>query len=84
MSHFYHPPKAIEMSIGLDDVPAGFIWDGTYHPVRVVAREWHEDRGWWLWRTWRAYYRIITRTGLAVELYQDLSTRMWFVQRLYD
>lgn len=84
MSHFYHPPQAIEMSIGLDDAPHGFTWAGDYHPVRYIVRDWHEDHGWWLRHKWRVYYRIITRTGLAVDLYQDLSTHKWFVQRLYD
>ena len=72
MSHFYQPPQAIEISLGLDDAPRGLVWDATYHPVRVVALTWHEDRGWWLWHKWRAYYRLITHSGLAVYSYARL------------
>ena len=84
MGHFYHPPLPIIVDLSPYGVPVAVTWDGARHSVHLIAREWQEDRGWWVWRQWRAYYRLITHTGLAIEVYQDLLTHTWHLQRRYD
>lgn len=65
-------------------VPTAFIWQGQTHPVSQIARQWRVDVDWWQGRTWRTYYKVTTESGLLVVLFQDLATRTWYLQRLYD
>jgi hypothetical protein len=47
-------------------------------------RRWRIDVDWWRGRVWREYFKLVTRTGLLVEVYHDLVGGQWYVQRLYD
>jgi hypothetical protein len=49
-----------------------------------ITRRWRIDVDWWRGRVWREYFKLVTRTGLLVEVYHDLVGGGWFVQRLYD
>ena len=64
--------------------PQSFTWQGNRHPVIQVTRRWRIDVDWWRGRVWREYFKLVTRTGLLVEVYHDLVGGGWFVQRLYD
>ena len=64
--------------------PRSFTWRGRRHPVTRVMRRWRIDVDWWRGRVWREYFKLVTRTGLLVEVYHDLVGGEWFVQRLYD
>jgi len=64
--------------------PQSFTWQGRRHPVTRVTRRWRIDVDWWRGRVWREYFKLVTRTGLLVEVYHDLVDGGWFVQRLYD
>ncbi len=64
--------------------PECFMWEKQVHPVLYIANHWRVDVGWWRWRVWRDYWKVVTKTGLLVVIYQDLSGGDWYLQRLYD
>ena len=64
--------------------PDRFTWRGRAHAVTLVALAWRVDLEWWRARTWRAYYKLATDTGLLVVVYRDLVSGDWYLQRLYD
>lgn len=35
-------------------------------------------------RVWREYFRLVTVSGLLVDVYRDISGGGWYVQRVYD
>jgi hypothetical protein len=69
---------------GVSNAPSTFSWQGQTHTVAHITREWRVDIDWWRERTWRAYYKLSTDTGLLVIIFQDLLTTQWYLQRLYD
>lgn len=84
MSRWYpegDPIKVMTDSLG---VPRSFTWRGKRHPVVRVTRRWRIDEDWWRNRVWREYFKLVTRTGMLVEIYHDLLGSKWFVQRIYD
>ena len=64
--------------------PSAFTWQDQTHTVAHITREWRVDIDWWRERIWRAYYKLSTDTGLLVIIFQDLLTKQWYLQRLYD
>jgi hypothetical protein len=85
MSRLYDPPEAIAVMTNRFSVPAYFIWRKRCHPVQSIPNYWRLDWGWW-WplHKSRDYFLIRTSTGLQVEIYHDLLTDTWFLQRKYD
>ena len=79
-------PDGIPVNVehGTDGTPVSFIWDGKTHRVTEVPNQWWVDADWWSGRKWRAYYKLTTDTGMLVEVYRNLLTEKWFLQRLYD
>ena len=67
-----------------DGRPERFSWRGRTHAVTHVARRWRVDADWWRTRSWRAYYKVSTDSGLLVVIYQELEGGDWYLQRLYD
>jgi hypothetical protein len=65
-------------------LPTSFTWQGQTHTVAHITREWRVDIDWWRERTWRAFYKLNTDTGLLVIIFQDLLTNQWYFLRLYD
>jgi len=64
--------------------PAAFTWQGQQHQVGTLLHQWRVDIDWWRERVWRNYYKLTTETGLLVIIYQDMITKEWYLQRLYD
>jgi hypothetical protein len=64
--------------------PQQITWRGYVHQVERIEKSWRVDVEWWNRRTWRHYFRLRTDTHLLVELYQDIETGAWFLQREFD
>lgn len=74
----------IKVWVNAEDAPQQLVWNETVHPVRAVVKHWRIDRGWWRLRIRRDYFKLETTTGLLVDVYQDLMTNRWYLQRWYD
>jgi hypothetical protein len=84
MSRFW--PAGVPIAVVADAraTPLRFDW-GTYsHPTAQVLDRWRVDAGWWRRRAWREYFKLITRSGLLVIVYHDVSSGEWYLQRVYD
>jgi len=85
MTHFWPDGQAVVVEADALWTPLTVTWDGVQHPVQVIIDRWRVDEEWWRRRIWREYFRLITRTGLLVELFHDLTLAgEWYVQRVYD
>lgn len=73
-----------EENLVANEEPVAFTWQGQDHPVAEITKTWRVDIDWWRARVWRAYYKLSTETGLLVVIYQDLLSKNWYLQRLYD
>jgi hypothetical protein len=84
MTHFWPEGELIQVEADALWTPLHLTWNGGRHPVQVILDRWRVDEDWWRERVWREYFRLITRTGLLVEVFHDLTTGEWYVQRVYD
>jgi hypothetical protein len=84
MTRLWPSGSPIRVETGPLGLPQAFTWETQTHPVEGIANRWRVDEDWWRQRIWRDYFKVITRTGLMVILFQDLLTGQWYVQRLYD
>ncbi len=84
MTRLWPQGQPIPVSDDADGRPHRFRWQGRTHQVEQITRQWRVDVDWWRDRAWRAYFKLSTDTGLLVEIYHDLLTDQWYLQRLYD
>ncbi len=84
MSRWWPGGDPIRVTADPLGMPQSFIWHDKRHPVVQVTRRWRIDVNWWRGRVWREYFKLVTRTGMLVEIYRDLLHGGWYVQRLYD
>jgi uncharacterized membrane protein (DUF2068 family) len=84
MSRFW--PDGLPITVRCDALatPQAFAWAGHRHTVTRVVERWRVEDGWWHKRIWREYFALTTATGLLVEIYHDVRTHSWRLQRLYD
>ncbi len=67
-----------------DCPPTCFVWNGQSYRVAQMMSVWRLDTAWWRGRIWRDNYRLLTDNGLLVDVYQDLDSQAWFLQRVWD
>jgi hypothetical protein len=84
MTRLWPQGLPVEVWIDADGTPIGFTWEGRTHQVTTIANQWRVDWGWWRWQVWRDVFKVVTDTGLLVELACDRLTGQWVMQRLYD
>lgn len=84
MTRFW--PDGVPIAVTCDALatPRAFRWEQQRHVVMAVRDRWRVDEGWWRRRAWREYFQVITASGLLAEIYHDVRTGQWFLQRVYD
>jgi hypothetical protein len=96
MTHQYRQPVVVTVSERGE--PASFTWHGQrYHVAQVLAR-WHLRDRWWeassvtiadartapAGASNRYYYRVGCHEGMLCELYLDIETDAWILDRVLD
>jgi len=84
MTHFWPEGQPVEVEADGLWTPLYITWGGERHPVQAILDRWRVDEGWWRGQVWREYFRLVTRTGLLVEVFHDLAAGDWYMQRVYD
>ncbi len=84
MSRLWPNGIVIKVWADAEGAPRELIRRETVHPVAAISRRWRSDWGWWRLRVWREYFKVETQTGGLVEIYHDLMTDKWYLQRWYD
>lgn len=82
MTRLLSPPIPVEVSLDADGTPSFMTgeWQGTIDPI---AR-WKVDAEWWNRPVVREYWKALLNSSVLCELYHDLESDRWFVERVYD
>ncbi len=75
MSKLYDPEPAITVETDEQGRPAALTWQRT-EPVREVVNRWRVPIS-------RMYY-VVTTPTMLLEVYEDLLTGDWYLQRVID
>jgi hypothetical protein len=76
------PPAMVEVTLSPDGTPCSINgeFSGSVDPI---AR-WKVETEWWNQPVVREYWKALLNSSLLCELYHDLSSDEWFVERIYD
>jgi hypothetical protein len=76
------PPAVVEVTLSADGTP-GFIRGEFSGSIDPIAR-WKVETEWWNQPVIREYWKAVLNNTLLCELYHDLDSDEWFVERVYD
>ncbi len=83
MSRLMNPVQPIEVETNEREDAIWYTWQGRRERVVEVANRWRVDDNWWRKPISRLYFEWVTPTML-IEVYMDLLTGEWFLERLHD
>ncbi|MCC7360262.1 MAG: hypothetical protein IT317_12335 [Anaerolineales bacterium] len=79
------PPLPLPIEVALDHQgrPAQVAWGGQARRVRAIHESWREEGQWWHpgRRRRRDYYRILLLDESYRNIFQDLLTEHWYLDR---
>ena len=82
MTRLLSPPTAIDVT--LDHGRAPIAISGAYNgSIQPIAR-WKVEASWWNRPVVREYWKAVLNNNLLCELFRDVATGEWFVERVYD
>ena len=84
MSKLFQRAIRIQVSEGVHYEPIMLLYRGRQEKVAEILKQWRVTRCWWSKGIQREYFQIRTEAGVAGELYRDLLTGTWYLQRVYD
>ncbi len=81
------PPVPLKIQVTLDDLgqPASLALGGPPQRVLAVHETWREEKSWWDARRARLrdYYRVLLLDESYRNIYQDLNTQQWYLDRAW-
>ncbi|MFU8796162.1 MAG: DUF6504 family protein [Dehalococcoidia bacterium] len=84
MSKLFRDAIRLEVEEGYRHKPVTFIYKRRRARVRETLKQWRVVRGWWKRPVEREYFQVKTESGTICELYRDLLTGAWYLQRIHD
>jgi Domain of unknown function (DUF6504) len=84
MSKLFHDAITLEVQEDLRHRPIAFLYKGGREGVEEICEQWRASQEWWKRATDREYFRVRTARGIVCEMYRDLLTGVWYLQRIYD
>jgi hypothetical protein len=84
MSKLFHDAITLEVQEDIRHRPIAFLYKGGREGVEEICEQWRASQEWWKRATDREYFRVRTARGIVCEMYRDLLTGAWYLQRIYD
>ena len=84
MSKLFHEAITLEVKEDIQHRPIAFLYKSGKEGVEEICEQWRVSREWWRKGTDREYFRVRTARGIVCEMYRDLITGAWYLQRIYD
>jgi hypothetical protein len=84
MTKLFHEAITLEVKEDIQHRPIAFLYKSGKEGVEEICEQWRVSREWWRKGTDREYFRVRTVRGIVCEMYRDLLTGAWYLQRIYD
>ncbi|TMD14418.1 MAG: hypothetical protein E6I96_09425 [Chloroflexi bacterium] len=82
MTRLLSPSAAVDVELGPGGAPTS-ISGALSGSIDPIAR-WKVEASWWTRPVVREYWRVVLNNHLLCEMYHDLSSNDWFVERVFD
>ncbi|HEX2222149.1 MAG TPA: hypothetical protein VHK06_06450 [Candidatus Limnocylindria bacterium] len=80
--HPDHP--LVQVDTDPNGTPVRLRADGVDHGEVGVCNRWRVDDGWWRTPVARAYYKVVTRSGMLCTIFLDELRGTWHLERIFD
>jgi hypothetical protein len=84
MSKLFKEAIRLEVEEDVRHGPVAFHYKGKRAKVGELLKQWRVVQGWWRRPVEREYFQVRTKSGAVCELYRNLLTGAWYLQRIYD
>jgi hypothetical protein len=84
MNKLFYESITLEVKENIQHRPISFLYKGRKEGVEEICQQWRVSREWWKKPTDREYFRVRTVRDIVCEIYRDLLTGAWYLQRIYD
>ncbi len=83
MSRLFLEPKQVQVEMNTAGEIVGILWGRRQERVLETNNRWRVADDWWRDPIEREYHFLITPTA-ALEVFQDMRTGAWFLERIVD
>ncbi len=84
MSKLFRQAIRLEVEEEFRHRPSAFLYKGRKTRVSETLNQWRVVQGWWKRPVEREYFQVRSESGTMYELYRDLLTGAWYLQRIHD
>lgn len=84
MSKLFREAIRLQVEEDVQHRPIAFLYRRRREGVSETLKRWRVDQGWWKRPVEREYFQVKTESGAVCELYRNLLTGVWYLQRVYD
>ena len=77
-------PEKIEIETDAKGDPVSFEQNGRRQKIVAVNERWRLEDCWWGDEEKRCYYRVQTSRGSVFDIYHELVSDRWYLDRTYD
>lgn len=84
MSKLFREAIRLEVEEGFRHRPIAFLYKRRKTKVSETLNQWRVVQGWWKRPVEREYFQVRSESGTMYELYRDLLTGAWYLQRIHD
>jgi len=81
---FFHPPIPITTTVNSDGEPVFFSSKRGTTRISRIRNRWRISKNWWRKEIAREYFQLETVKGAVCEIYRDMLTESWYLQRIGD
>lgn len=76
--------EEIEVKTNLSGVLIGLKRNGHREKIVGIYEHWRLADEWWGQNVERDYFRVRTSRGLVCDIYRDIQSNHWYLERIYD
>ncbi len=84
MSRLFREAIKLEVQEDIQHNLVTFLYKGRRVGVAETLKRWRVAQEWWKSPVEREYFQVRIESGTVCELYRNLLTGVWYLQRIYD
>ena len=83
MGMMLNPAREVSVRCDLEGLPRHLASHPLHGDLRPVLH-WRADVDWWEQPVARDYWRVLLEERLLLEIYNDLKSGLWYLERVFD